>query len=97
MPPCALLVSVDRMDVPHRTFKALSTRSTSKIPSDKMLFEKLLFFTEQGNANTIYSDTDNSELGGVTNTFVETAPDALYGELYDRESLLPPPDRFCIR
>ena len=74
-------------------FKALSTRSTSKIPSDKMLFEKLLFFTEQGNANTIYSDTDNSELGGVTNTFVETAPDALYGELYDRESLLPNPPR----
>jgi hypothetical protein len=52
-----------------------------------MLFEKLLFFTEQGNANPIYSDTDNSELGGVTNTFVETAPDALYGELYDRKSL----------
>jgi hypothetical protein len=52
-----------------------------------MLFEKLLFFTEQGNANPIYSDTDNSELGGVTNTFVETAPDALYGELYDREFL----------
>jgi hypothetical protein len=75
-------------------FKALSTRSTSKIPSDKMLFEKLLFFTEQGNANTIYSDTDNSELGGVTNTFVETAPDALYGELYDREFLLPNPPPF---
>ena len=50
-----------------------------------MLFEKLLFFTEQGNANPIYSDIDNSELGGVTNTFVETAPDALYGEIYDRE------------
>ena len=55
-----------------------------------MLFEKLLFFTEQGTANTIYSDTDNSELGGVTNTFVETAPDALYGELYDRECHSPP-------
>jgi hypothetical protein len=60
-----------------------------------MLFEKLLFFTEQGNANTIYSDVDNSELGGVTNTFVETAPDALYGELYDREFYIKVPMRFC--
>ena len=62
--------------------------------TDTMLFEKLLFFTEQGNANPIYSDTDNSELGGVTNTFVETAPDALYGELYDRE--FPPPPAPCL-
>jgi hypothetical protein len=56
-----------------------------------MLFEKLLFFTEQGNANVLYSDTDNSELGGVKNTFVETAPDALYGEIYDREFPCAPP------
>ena len=59
-----------------------------------MLFEKLLFFTEQGTANTIYSDTDNSELGGVTNTFVETAPDSLYGEIYDREFPLSTPRRY---
>jgi hypothetical protein len=59
-----------------------------------MLFEKLLFFTEQGNANPIYSDIDNSELGGVTNTFVETAPDSLYGEIYDREFPLSTPRRY---
>jgi hypothetical protein len=60
-----------------------------------MLFEKLLFFTDQGTINPLFADVDNSELGGVKNKFVETAPDALYGDIYDREllNLL----HFCLR